>query len=57
MRGWLKTANGEDVEMGDVLVSLVLEANPELTNDEVDRLVNKYQDVVWARAEEVFRGA
>lgn len=44
-------------EMSDILVSLVIEANPALTPERVDHLVNKYQDAVWGRAEEVFRGA
>lgn len=52
---WLD-ALGDEIEMADILTSLVMEANPELTYEQTRHLVLKYEDVVWARAEEVFRG-
>ena len=47
----------DEIEMADILRSLIIDANPNLIPDQVDHLVIKYLDAVWDRAAEVYRGA
>ena len=43
-------------ELGDILKSLLIEANPKISEDRITHLINKYQDMIWARTREVFVG-
>lgn len=53
----MEDVNGDKIEMADILTSLVIETNPELTYEQVRGLVLKYLDVVWDRAKEVLGGS
>ena len=47
--------DGKD-ELSDILRSLLIEANPTIPDYKVTHLINKYQDMIWARTREVFVG-